>query len=311
MAVTLRSNLGNTTTRAGLVYRGAKAVFMEALKTPRQQFWQDMVTEVTSDQAEERFESVGNLKSAAAVDEYGTIPTGRVQHLYTTTIRPTKVANGFEFSYESSDDELYGFINATKGQQMVASLIAAKEKHVADVYYAGFTDTGADGVSTFKATHPLSESASYNDNLASGAISNDNLESAINHFNTIYDQAGRLFFTHPTHIVLNKNYQFKIAKILESALIAFELSNTKNVLNGVSPLRVVLNPYLYDVGGVSPWYLLDKDIPGSGCHLVKRKGYTFEQKVEPANQSIAIYVSERYLAKFVSPGYGIVGSPGS
>lgn len=311
MAVTRRSDLGDTTYRKGLLHDGFRAVFTEALRVPRPQFWQELVTVVPSDNYEERFESVGNIKNAEDVAEGEAIGTDQVSWLYTTSIVPTKHGNGFEATEEAIEDSKGGFVNMTRATQLLASLVTKKEKHVADTYYAGFAATGADGVYVFHASHPLEKSASLNDNLASGAISPDNLKSAINHFNTIYDQSGRIMFTAPTHLVLHKDYQFTIAEILQSALIAFELSNTKNVISAVSPMRVVLNPYLYKSGAVSPWYLLDKNLTGSGCMFVKRKGYTLRTKFEEANQVYSFYAYERYKAGFVAPGYGIVASPGS
>ncbi len=123
--------------------------------------------------------------------------------------------------------------------------------------YDGFATTVADGEYDFDTDHPLENSALVNDNLATGALSVENLKDAYNKFNFIYDAAGNIFGSTPTHLLVHPNKMFTVIELLESNLLAHELSNTKNSLMDMR-INPIMNPYLdYNTStDVSPWFLL-------------------------------------------------------
>jgi hypothetical protein len=199
------------------------------------------------------------------------------------------------------------------GGELVKKMTLAKEQEVAAAYNGAFAATGGDGVYILSASHPLKNSSLLNDNLATGALSFDNLVAAKNKFNHIYDQAGQLFDTYPTHIVIHPDKFYTLAAILESVLKPFELSNTKNTVGSKYALQIIQNKRIdMDTStGVSKWFLLDKTIQGAGCILLKRQGMKMSSYQDDKTKDYRADVYERYITQFVAPGYGIVGSLGS
>jgi hypothetical protein len=130
-------------------------------------------------------------------------------------------------------------------------------------------------------------------------------------FNTIYDQAGDFMDTEPTHLLIHPNKLHIALQILESTLMAFELTNTKNVSQDVMPIKLITNKYLdYSSTGVSPWFLIDKALDDAGAILQKKRGIFLKTWWENNNQVYRAAAMELYGVGIVSPGYQIVGSTG-
>lgn len=193
-------------------------------------------------------------------------------------------------------------IDEAKVGGLMRTMIAKKEKMVADVWNNTTTTTGADGVALAATNHPLINSTLVNNNYTTGAITPDNVITASNLFNDIYDQAGELFDTEATQIIAHKNQMARIMAVLESSLKAYELSNTKNTVPALKP---VFSKYL----DKTKWHLRDETI--DSVVLQERKG--LEQNVERDavyNYRYLINMVERYCAGAINNGYGFVTSTG-
>jgi len=130
----------------------------------------------------------------------------------------------------------------------------------------------------------------------------------------IKDQAGGQFDTRATTLLINDHMQYTAMQILESQLVAFELSNTKNVVNAINAIKVVSNPYIDFTAGtpnVSPWFLIDDMLEDAGAILQTKKSIWLETEWLKASQVYRGMCFEIYGQGMISPGYKTVGSTGA
>lgn len=307
MAGTYISDLGN------LLYAGLDAVFNSALKAPRQVCYKSISHQKSVGKKYGWYETVGAMGAAAEHLDGAAYTFDKIEDGAKTTLENKEYAKGVQVTKGALKFDLYNQLQKTFGAPLVNRLIQLKEKAVADVYNDGFATTGADGVYIFSDSHPLQNSVKLNDNLATGALTPDNLIAAKNMFNSIYDQGGEFFDTAPTHLLIHSNKKFLALQILMSNLMALELSNTKNVTQDVMPVKLIENKYLdYNTStGVSPWFLIDMTLTDAGVILQQEGGTELKSWEDNNTGTVRAVASEWYAAGAVSPGYGIVGSSGS
>jgi len=271
MAETRLSDLGN------LIYEGIDLVFNRALQTPRNVYYKNCVIEKPIEKKYGWYETIGTLGAAEEKAEGDVIEFQKISDGYKTTIETKTYAMGVKASKEALEFDLENVVAQTFGSPLTTKLLQKKEAVVATVYNNMTTDTGADGVAILSNSHPLLNSASVNDNLLTGALTSANIIAAKNMFNMIYDQAGEFFDTVPTHLLIHPNKMFLALQLLNSQLMALELSNTKNVLQDVMPIQIIQNRYLSYNNSTeqSPWFLLDKTLD-AGVLLQTKGGVQLE-----------------------------------
>ena len=292
---------------------GVDLIFNKAVKAPKRKYYPQIVNEIMQEKVIGKYDTLGDMGAAELHGEGDAFNFDKFSQNYETTITSLRYYKAVEASREELENDLYNVVASRFGTPLVNKLIQKKERLVADAYNDGFATTGADGVYVFSASHPLQRSASLNDNLATGALTPDNLVLAKNKFNSIYDQAGEFYDTMPTHLLIHPNKIYDAIAILESQLMAFQLSNTKNTTQAVDALQIITNKYLdyNNSTGVSPWFLLDKTMTDAGCVLQVQKGYYMNTWWENNNDVFRGVAHEKYGVSFISPGYGAVGSTGS
>lgn len=308
MAGTYVSDLGN------LLYAGLDAVFNSALKAPRQTYYKNIVHQKSVGKKYGWYETIGAMGAAYEKLDGAAYTFDKIEDGAKTTITNKEYAKGVEATRQALKYDLYSTLQKTFGAPLVSRLVQLKEKAVADAYNDGFTNTGADGVAIFSNSHPLqNDPAKLNDNLASGALTPDNLIAAKNMFNAIYDQGGEFFDTMPTHLLIHPNKKYLALQILMSNLMALELSNTKNVVQDVMPVKLIENKYLdYNTStGVSPWFLIDMTLTDAGCVLQQEGGTELKTWEDNNTGNLRGVAREDWGVGFVSPGYGVIASAGS
>lgn len=307
MATTLLSDLSN------LILAGSDEQFNKSVGAPRRLYYKDIVREVQQEKQTGNYDSLGNLTAAEKHNEESAISFDKISYNNRTSIVSYVWEKGVKATLEATEFDLYDVVERTFGEPLVTKLVQKKEHNVADVYNDVFTDTGADGVYLASDSHPLlRDSTKYNDNLITGALSVENIKAMKNRFNNIYDQAGELFDTQATHILVHSNKLFDVYELLNSALMAWELTNTKNSLQDVAPIKVIENKYLdYNYSDdTSPWFMLDKNLTGAGCVLQVKKGLTLRTWFENEDLSLKGVGYEIYGVGMIAPGYGFVASLG-
>ena len=295
-----------------LTEAGVDEVFNRAAKKPRVLEYKPICREVNVGKQIGKYQSIGNIGPAVVKPEGDAVTFRKIEQAYETTIESTTKTNGVQATLEALEYDLEGVVKATFGEPLVRTMIIKKEKDVAGAYNGAFADVGADGVTILNNAHPLVNSALVNDNLLTGEMSTTTIPQAKNMFNFIYDQAGEFMDTAPTHLLIHPNKLYLALQLLNSQLMALELSNTKNVLQDVHALKIVTNRWLdYTVAtDVSPWFMLDMTLD-AGCVLQNFMGLQLKKWFEPETLDYRAVSWEIYGVGMVSPGYSIIGSAGS
>jgi hypothetical protein len=297
---------------SALIYAGIDKVFNAAAKKPRRQYWQQIVREESNEKKYGWYDTLGDIGPAQEHNESDTILFNKIEYNNRTTIETKVYTNGVQGSLEATEFDLQNVVKRQFGEPLVKTMISKKERIVAAVYNNVFTATGADGVYQASASHPLKNSVLLNNNLLTGELSASTIAAAKNRFNFIYDQAGDFFDTEATHLLIHPNKMFLALQLLNSNLMALELSNTKNVLQDVMPIKILVDKYLtYNTTtDVSPWHMLDKSLE-AGCILQKKGGLTLKTWWDYNTLAYKGIAYEMYGAGIICPGYGHVSSTGA
>lgn len=305
MAKTMIADIGN------LIYPGIAELFNRAMKRPRVLQYVPIVREKKIKDLYGHYDTMGNLGAAEEQLEGQQLNYDKIEHNNRTTLTAKTIYKGVHGTMQSMHFDLYDEIKNNFGAPMVDTLFDKKERTVAAVYNGVFATTGADGVYQAANDHPLKNSTLVNDNLATGELTVDTLTDAKIMFNHILTQSGEFFPTRPTHLLIHPDKMYLALAILNSNLVALELSNTKNVIQDFMPIKVVTNQYL-DINlstGQSPWFLLDKTLD-AGCVLQTSKGIELNTWWDWDNLTYKGVAYEIYTAGMIAPGYGFVASAG-
>lgn len=158
------------------------------------------------------------------------------------TFTATRKDKGYDITWEMVQDDLYGVlsgggsINGKYASDAASHLgyggRTTMEKNAAEVLTGGFSNVGYDGVALFHNSHPITDGVTATaDNLASGALNQDNLESALTLLETdSMNGAGLPIVAESYYLIVPVQLKFTAAKLLQSQQQAYETSNTKNVL---------------------------------------------------------------------------------
>ena len=286
-------------------------VFNEAAKIPQPQQWPQIVTKVNQPLEVGTYLTVGDVGNAALHVEGDAYTFEGISDDWKTEITIATYGKGVFATRKQMKDDQTMSVNGLFGTKLIQSMIQVKEQVVADAYNDGFATSMADGVYVFSSTHPLSNAVGkYNDNLITGTLSTDGIKEGVNQFSLIKNQAGNRYPTKATHLLVNTLEQFTVYELLQSQLLARELSNTVNSLK-LAPLGVIFNDYIDHVSdgdSYSPWFLLDKTIADAGCVYQYRGGMNVETELNFLNKNTESTCEEEFSVAMVSPGFGLIGS---
>jgi len=307
MATTRMSDIGN------LMLAGSTAIFEKNVKIPAKQYWPEICQSVQEEKQVGNYDTLGNLTPAAKHVEESAGAYDKFEYNNRTNITNYVWEKKVKVTLEASLFDQYGVVEKLFGAPLIKTLRDLKEHNVAGVYNAMFTATGADGVYLASATHPLLNSSKVNNNLMTGALSTENIKKMQNMFNSIYDQAGEKHGTRATHLLVHEDKQFEVYELLQSSLMAWEMSNTTNSLEMNGKLKVVLNPHLTidATTGVAPWFMLDRSLDKAGVIMQTNKGMTLRNWLEDDDLTLRGIAYEVYGVGQVTPGYGVCASSGA
>ena len=290
------------TTRSDIsraMYIGTKEVFMKNLKKQPEQDWKAAATLKKSENMEETYDSVGNLKPAHVKDEGNAVVYGDIKQAYRTTVKNETVANGFSVTMEAQEDEKWGLVPETKVNELIRTMISKKEQAVAAIWDEVTTEESADGKAYAAVDHPLKNTANaVNNNLIDKAFNLASYQEGVNRFNHWYNHFGDKFYTKADAILAHRDRQTQIFAMLQSSLVPFEQSNTKNT---IPQLKAIFNSY---ISGLQT-HILDTTI--DSAILQERKGMTSGYDYDKRSTFNWYFnVHERYKAAMINPGFGFV-----
>jgi phage major head subunit gpT-like protein len=158
-------------------------------------------------------------------------------------------------SREQIKDELYDEVaNMSKdaghaGREAVEDLAAQYLEEM----YTNTLGSGYDGKATFANDHPnYGDDGGTQDNLASGALTDANLKSAIILFRKQRDEGGKKISSRVNKLVIPQALQFTAATILQSSLVSGSANNDKNVLPN---MELVVNDF-WDAYTETRWFIM-------------------------------------------------------
>lgn len=188
---------------------------------------------VSSTQQTEKYDTVGNLKSAESIPEGDSIKYGKIEQAYQTTIKNGKAGNGFEVSLEAFVYDQFKVNSETKSRELANTM---KDKEETDaVYWIDNAETVnlADGVPLASNSRPCFNAPGvFNDTLAtaSSLTNPENHKAMMNMFHAFKNHQGRPLPSWATNGLTHAVNMFTIEEVYQSSNKAQEISNTKNVL---------------------------------------------------------------------------------
>lgn len=292
MAITMRADIAKS------MYVGTTAVFKKHLKKQPQEEWKSIFKVKPSTQKEEKYDTIGNLKPAETKAEGSSINYGKIVEGNEVIVANETVANGFSVTMEAKEDEKWNIVPEVKVNELARTMINQREVRTAAVLDAVDSTVGSDGVALAAHNHPLLNNAGTNDNLIEGEFNIDNYEAATKLFNHWKNHQGEKFYTRASSMVLHTDRQSEALAMLQSQLMPFENTNTKNT---IPKLKLIFNSYINQL----KVHLIDDSI--DTFIFQRRKGLTTEYDYDKRDTfNFYFNVHERYKAASINHGFGHV-----
>ena len=210
-----------------------KKIFFETYTELDEQYTK-IFTTFDMKKREETFPHMGAFGLWEENTEGNTINQDKMSQGDTATFEARRFDKGYEVTWELVKDDLYNVMNGIgKGGSAKAlgrGLRATIESDAASVLNNGFANTGYDGVALFANNHPLADSASLGNNLATGALSDTTLKDALINARDHRDEANIRIMARPKKLIVPTELEYTAKAIVMSSGPAGELSNDKNTV---------------------------------------------------------------------------------
>lgn len=254
---------------------------------------------------EESFPHLGGFSMWRENTEGNTINEDEMSQGPTAYFEARRFDNGYSVTWELTKDDLYGVMTGrgVKGSArgLGNGLRRLEETMAADIINNGFSNTGYDGVALFANNHPLEDSSDVLDNLMTGALDPDNMKAGMTLMRNQVDGAGNKIQARANQLITGPDLEFTAKEITKSVNQAHELSNTKNVIEGVEP--IVMD---YITGDT--WVLRDSTYENL-AFLVREKEWFDSQKL-PKTVDFFVFGFKRFDLGYYDYR-GLVGSSGA
>ncbi len=255
--------------------------------------------------ATETYPHIGAFGLWGTNTEGNTINEDEINEGDTATFTAQRRDKGYSITWELTKDDLYGVLGGRgKGmtaQELGRGLRATLETDAADVINNGFSNTGYDGKALFANDHPLTDSSDVLVNLLTGALTPTNLKLAMTLMRQQVNEAGVLIQARGKKLFAGPELEFTVLEITKSTNQAFELSNTKNVIEG-------LQPVIMDYITGDTWGIKDPNIENLMFKWRERPFY--DSQTLPKTIDFFMYGVTRYDVGYIDPR-GLVASQGA
>lgn len=262
------------------------------------------VKEYDMNKAKDTFPHMGALGMWDRNNEGNTINETEINEGPLATLEPERFDAGYEVTWELVRDDLYNVMKGLGKGGSAAGLAYGLNTRVeyesAKIINDGFTRIGYDGEALFSNSHPLADSHLTGENLITGALTPENLKKGLTMMRTQVNPAGLKIMAAAKELMVGPELEFTAKEITESQRVAYEESNTKNVIQG-------LTPKVYDYLEGDAWILRDprfdnimlgwRDKPTFGSHQLQKTMDWF------------YYGAARFVVDYVN-WQGLVGSKG-
>jgi hypothetical protein len=223
------------------------------------------------------------------------------------TIIPVKYGLGFRISEEAIEDGKFDFV-ADAVSKMADSAQESQEISAMNTFNNGFTsETTADGVALFSASHTLPSGSTFRNKLTSDAdLSTTSLETMLSDFETQFvGDSGIIKNMRPKILLVAPQSRRYAMELIGSDLKADTPNNNLNSFQQEG-LMVVSSPHLTDTDA---WFLLASK-EETGLRIVNRKGIETKSDAKFDNDSVCY--KSRYREKVAAiHAYGVFGTTGA
>jgi hypothetical protein len=151
--------------------------------------------------------------------------------------------------------------------------------------------TGFDALAAASNSHTcLDATPTTYDNYGDTALAQTSLEAALQYFDYLYDDQGNIFTATPDTLVVNRTLRQDADELLHSKNKPWEMSNTKNAIEGE------LTPFVYHrLTATTTWFVIARNHPKYGffCYTLKEP----DKLVYPApdNSRDTVVSSDQYF----------------
>jgi hypothetical protein len=223
------------------------------------------------------------------------------------TLTIQKYGLGFSVSDEMISDGKFDLV-ADMVRKLAQSARESQEVQALALYNNGFsTETTADGVAIFSASHTLPSGGTFRNTLSTAAdLSVTSLDQALQDFETQFvGDTGIIKAPSPKILLVPPALRRYAMELIGSDLKADTNDNNMNSFRA-DGLRVVVSPYLTD----SDAWFIQSDPSEHGLRIIVREGLSTKSKEEFDTDSIKYKARYREIIG-ATHAYGVFGSPGA
>lgn len=269
-------------------YRDVYVLLEGSLKelTP---IWKKYYNVESSDRKTEISQSYTELGDVPEKAEGANYTTDLLRPAFRKEVTHTEFGLGFEMTETAGEDDRFNVLKRNT-KWLAFSSRYVEEKRAAQPLNNGFsTETTADGVAAFSASHVLGNGDSMRNILNPGQdLSWNSLTQAMIDMQTETKSDGGRYVTPITSwdIVVPPALEFTAARIINSTLLPGVADNDANVLKQRRTFSIIVNPHLTDSDA---WFLLASDKSRHGLMSYTRIPITMVKPMEDARTGNTIY----------------------
>lgn len=211
---------------------------------------------------------------------------------------------GFQITREAMEDNLYMKLAQANSESIGIGMKQLKETVIANHLNRANNSsyTGADGIELSSAVHKLSKGGTFSNELATASqLSEAALEQALINIGGIVDDASLKMSLQGMKIVVPRQLEFEVQRILKSTLKNDTAENAVNVLKDgrYLPQGYTVNHYL---SSATKWFI-KTNCPNGLC-LLERRGLELKNDTDFDSDIMKFKMTERYSSGWSDPrGY--------
>jgi len=256
--------------------------------------WTELFSQHKSSRAWEEDVGLSGFGLARVKPEGSSIEYDTEKQAFTTRYVHVVYALGFNITREIYEDDLYDIVGKRKAQGLAFSMRQTKEIVAANVYNRAFTSgyTFGDGQVLLSASHVNVAGGTWSNVLGTAAdISEAALEQAYIDIAGFTNDRGLKIAVRPEKIIVAKENDFEVNRILKTEYEVGTANNTVNVVRGRFPGGVVINHYLTDTDA---WFLQTSVQKQEGMKYFERRGDEFEMDNDFDTENAKFKATSRY-----------------
>lgn len=244
--VPVAGNTHQSSNFSKLLEPGLRKIFFQYLEEFPEQY-STIYNMKTSDRAIEREFGLGGFTDwTARADNLATVAYQKLSGGRDRTYTHKAFTGGFIVERELYDDEQYGQINKLSTELARAGRAKVEKDAISLLVNAFSKDVGGvgasaiyDGQPLLSDAHPLVDSVALGKNLATGALSQTNLQLAMKKMRGTLGEAGELVVMRPKKLIVGPALEYAARVILNTTQVQGNNNNDINPIAGMLDIKVM------------------------------------------------------------------------